>query len=100
VSDEYLWILRGHTVVPATIDEWMAWMDATHADERRVDLTEIGEDCAVSTVFLGCLIRFETLVMGGPLDETTVRADTWEQAVCAHQMAVAAVRAEQQGGAA
>ncbi|MCK9459533.1 MAG: hypothetical protein M0R80_07835 [Proteobacteria bacterium] len=71
-------------------------------EHRRVDLTEIDEECNVSTVFLcldhnhsgvGLPILFETLIRGGPHDGKVWRFSAYGQAKKAHWEVVDALQA-------
>jgi hypothetical protein len=80
------WILEGHTPKPvATVQEWARDFERGH---RQVALDRVGR-VKVSTVFLGIdhnfsgkgpPLLFETMVFGGPLNETQVRTATWREA--------------------
>lgn len=63
--------------------------------DRRVDWTDLGELGRVSTVFLcSCADRdrcFETMVRGGPLDETFDWYGSWDAAEQGHARMVARV---------
>lgn len=69
-------------------------------DHKRIALTEITSEIAVSTVWLGIdhgwgqsvPIIFEMMVFGGPLDQEQWRYATKEAALAGHDQAVAAVR--------
>lgn len=95
MRDHY--ILDGHTPRPTELMEWAAWFQ--NAD-RTVARTEVGETL-VSTVFLGIdhrfnegpLLLFETLVLGGPLDQEMERYSTWDEATAGHATMVDRVRA-------
>lgn len=68
---------------------WAKWFES--GDVRRVASTVIGT-VRISTVFLsldhafggGEPMLFETMVFGGPLDESQERCSTWEQAEALH----------------
>jgi hypothetical protein len=74
-----------------------------HEMYRRVALTNIGDDIAISTVWLGIdhnfihdgpPLIFETMVFGPVLDEEQWRYSTLAAAQRGHREAVALVRAE------
>ncbi len=78
---------------PETFARFMADMEA-----RRVELTKIDDSIEVSTVFLGIdhnhsgsgpPVLFETMVFGGPYDDTQDRYCTWEEAESGHAKWVA-----------
>jgi len=71
--------------------------------DRKVANDEIG-DAQVSTIFLvidhnfgddGPPLLFETMVFGGPLDESQERYSTWAEAVAGHARWVEKVKATQ-----
>lgn len=79
--------------------EWARWME--HAN-RHVGYTEITSACNVSTVFLGLDHRhfgngppviFETMIFGGPLDQSQWRYSSWDNAEIGHKAAVRKARA-------
>ena len=82
--------LIGHKTKPVEdVLEFGRWYETA---ERRVDETKIGK-VTVSTVFLGVNhqfmtggppILFETMVFGGPLDDSQERYSTWEEAEAGH----------------
>lgn len=95
----HYWVLdvASRTVRPArSIRDWEANY-AVDSDLRRVGgawiCDQIGERCAISTVFLGINHAFgsgppklfETLVMGGRLDQEIWRYATWDDAWAGHQ---------------
>lgn len=90
--------LIGHEAVECDLMEWALQMDD---ENRRVAKDSIG-DVDISTVFLGLdhqfepggpPLIFETMIFGGPLDQTRERYSTWEQAEAGHARWVAAVKA-------
>ena len=89
---------------PELCDEilrWAAWFE-TSADARRVAGTDVGT-ARVSTVFLGIdhafgdgpPILYETMVFGGPMDQTQDRYHTKEEALAGHEAMVERVKASQ-----
>ena len=93
------YILDGKRVVPASsLEQWARFMEDT--DSRRVADTSL-RGCRVSTLCLGLDHRFigegpplvfETMVVGGPLDQDTQHYATWQEAEHGHWAAVRAVR--------
>ena len=76
------------------------WGHFFESGERIVDQTTIG-DALVSTVFIGLDHRFdgngppllfETMIMGGPLDDYTWRYSSWDDAEAGHRGAVRKAR--------
>lgn len=95
--------LNGHTVVPATRDEYLIAHTARRRtvehgndDPWRVAYDELeldGGTVVVSTVFLGMEhgfdehgppIVFETLIQGGEMDDTMQRYSSWDEAADGH----------------
>jgi hypothetical protein len=83
-------------VVPCGVREYAATIESM----RRVALDSI-EDVDVSTVFLGLdhgfggkPLWFETMIVGGPLDDSQERYTTIEEAEAGHARWVALVRGE------
>lgn len=83
------YILDGHrAVVEPNQNVWAEWFGK---HDRRVARTEIG-NAVVSTVFLsldhsygdGPPMLFESLIMGGPMDQEMRRYSTWEEAERGH----------------
>jgi hypothetical protein len=104
MADKY--ILDGHETRPADLLEWASWFENT---DRTVAKTTVGRDAhkaEVSTVFLGLdhsfgtgpPLLFETLVIGGPLDEEMERYSTWDDAEAGHAAMVERVSAARAGG--
>lgn len=83
--------------------------EGQYPDRKRdnwcVGRTSVGKDVQVSTVFLGLdhgygegpPILFETLVFGGPLDQSGDRYCTWEEAEAGHERWVKAAGGESEG---
>lgn len=81
--------------IPSKVDDIKQWEGMCNIEKRRVGYTDVNEDVAVSTVFLGLdhaipslhgntPILFETMIMGGPNDGYQERYATWEQAEAGH----------------
>lgn len=91
-------LVNGKIVRCESIDEAMC----AFASDRRVDYTDIGPDCHVSTVFLGLdhnyngpdhpPILFETMVFGGDWDGRTYRYTNMGEAKRGHWEIVTALR--------
>lgn len=88
--------LDGHTPVPC---EPSALSKAYSKENRIVAQTNIDKETMISTVFLmfdhnwrddGPPILFETMIFGGPLDQSQWRYCTWDEAEDGHLLAVAA----------
>ena len=85
---------------PASLAWWMNQMEGDADLLRRVARDDIG-DALVSTVFLGLNHRwddgppliFETMIFGGPHDESQWRYSTEAMAQAGHAAIVAALRA-------
>lgn len=94
MSEHY--ILDNRKAVPVDLMTWATWFETA---DRHVAKTQIGE-VEVSTVFLGLdhnygggrLHLFETMVFGGPLDQSQERCATWEEAEAQHEAACNLVR--------
>ena len=99
MADTDNYILDGHKVVPATIEQWLDWFGT--ANRHFVDVTILDDGTRVSTVFLGIdhnfggdgpPLLFETMVFppepdyGGDL--YMERCSTWEEAEDMHKRAV------------
>lgn len=93
------WILDGHTPVPEP--DARAWAEFMQQARRHIGLDRIEQaECDpvdVSTVFLGLdhnwtcngpPLLFETLVIGGPLDQEMYRYATWQEAERGHRIVV------------
>lgn len=101
-----LYILEGHTVIPAPSEEaWEILLD--DLQKRRVAYTEITPEIEVSTVFLGTdstfgrgpqPLVFETLVSGGEFHGQIMRYATWDEAEAGHNATCAAVMGTLQPG--
>lgn len=84
--------------VPSDLMEWARWFDDAN---RRIGYTEITSQIYVSTVFLGLdhrhfgggpPILFETMIFGGPLDQSQWRYSSWDDAEAGHRAAVRKAR--------
>lgn len=86
-------ILEGKTLVPVNVREWGEWFeqaDRVLASDYTLDGTH------VSTVFLGLDHSFglgppevfETMIFGGPHDQSCWRYSTYDAAVAGHRHAV------------
>jgi hypothetical protein len=93
------YILDGKKPIPADLQTWFKWLK-TAGDNRVVAKTHT-RNGDVSTVFLGVNVGwwynerllFETLVVGGPLADTTKYYATWRGAEAGHKRMVKRVRA-------
>lgn len=81
---------EAHTPVVTDLTTWAVWMrDATR---WRVKSEEV-QGAHLSTIFLGLDHRygagppllFETMVLGGPLDQEQERCSTWAEAEAQHE---------------
>ena len=93
------YILEDKTVKQVDFLTWIMWYQQA---DRTIARTEIG-NVIVSTVFFGLDFSlgseeypelFETMILGGELDGTKIRATTWEQAEELHERYVSMVKAE------
>ncbi|MET0724213.1 MAG: hypothetical protein ABWY64_25770 [Tardiphaga sp.] len=88
-------------VVPVDMMTWARWLEENN-NNRSVGYTEITSQCRVSTVFVSGLdlrfegdgppILFETMIFGGPLDDSQWRYASYDDAVTGHQTAVTKAR--------
>ena len=86
--------LEGHKPIPCNFDD-PDYMGIWKDEIRRVGLDE-WMGIKISTVFLvinhnwgdGPPVLFETMIFGGPLDETIERYCTWEEAEEGHKRLV------------
>ena len=83
------YVLEGRTPKRVTYAEWVIFFERGN---RTVALDMVGK-VKVSTVFLGIdhnfrgegpPLLFETMVFGGPLNETQERCSTWAEAEAQH----------------
>jgi hypothetical protein len=82
----------------STMDGLTAWAEMMGRDANRtVGYTQITSEIMVSTIFLGLDHRysgdgppllFETMVFGGPLNESMWRYSSWDDAEAGHRAAV------------
>jgi hypothetical protein len=97
-------ILEGKAPREVSLLEYVEWNDGPPPPgkdmRRRIARTEIAPGVWVSTVFLGLdhampdeqgPVLFETLVIGGPLDDTMLRYRTYDEAEAGHASMVEAV---------
>jgi hypothetical protein len=93
------WIPEGDTPREVDFDEYVKWAQEPFEKTRRIAKTKIGR-VEVSTVFLtidhnwagGPPILFETMIFGGPHDESQWRYHTRAEAEAGHARVVAALR--------
>jgi hypothetical protein len=95
-----LYILNAdHTTEP--VDDLMEWAKRFERNNRTVARTELPFGVWVSTVFLGVdhayndtfkPLIFETMIFGGPYDETQKRYSTWGEAERGHYTCVTACK--------
>lgn len=97
------WILdeEGHAIEVDLIT-WAKWLE--HPDNRIVGYTQITSEVWVSTVFIGIdmgfrditgggpPILFETMIFGGPLNDTMDRYSSYDDAMTGHKMYVKRAR--------
>lgn len=91
------YILEGKKAVQCDMMTWANWYEKTK--DRHVQDERVGE-MRISTVFLGLdhsfgegpPLIFETLVLGGPLDQEMERYSTWEEAEKGHRAMVEKVK--------
>ncbi len=94
------WVLRGHKAVPAKdVIEWGVFFEEIANRRVAEDFIRQPEQdpVRVSTVFIGMdhnffsegpPLLFESMVFGGPLDETLYRYATWDEAEAGHRMLI------------
>ncbi len=99
ILDRYI-LDADHRPVKATLMQWAMWFE--DITNRIVDYTEITSETNVSTVFLGLDHRFdrsgppllfETMIFGGPHDQSGWRYASWDDAEVGHKAAVRKARA-------
>lgn len=78
-------------------DTWAEWFSKNDRSVKKTDLNvvidgKVIREVQVSTVFIGISIKvpsdkslFETMVFGGPLDQTKIESSTWDKAVKTHE---------------
>ena len=94
------YILSGHKAMPC--DDLLKWAEWVETADRVVAQETVGK-VVVSTVFLGLdysfgngpPLFFETMVLGGPIDQETKLYTTWDEAVTGHQAMVELVKAKE-----
>lgn len=87
----------GTPVAEPNVMKWAAWFSEC---DRQVAKTELPGDVTVSTVFLGVdhsfgggtPLLYETMIFGGPLDETCCRYATREAALAGHEYHIGAAK--------
>ncbi len=95
-TDHYILSMSGDPIPEPDLMTWALWFEKHNAD-RQVVRTELPGDVVVSTVFLGLDHSFgrgepqlfETMIFGGPLDETQDRYATRQAAMNGHAHYVA-----------
>lgn len=89
---------KDHTVRSVGREEWVKWIQ--FENNLRVDFTVVDGGTRVSTIFLGIDHNstmmptpklFETMVVGGELDQEQERYATWDEAKVGHGAMVALV---------
>jgi hypothetical protein len=99
-SPRYYILDAEHHTIEVNFIEWVMWFD--EISNRLVDYTQITSEVSVSTVFLGLdhrfhgngpAILFETLIFGGPLDQSMWRYSSYDDAQAGHVAAVRNARA-------
>lgn len=105
MTDKY--ILDGHKAVPEPdLLKWGKWFESCNRTVKkdRATISFKGKDIGfveVSTIFLGLDHRFgegdpllfETMILGGPLDQEMDRCSTWEAAEKMHEKMCERVKA-------
>lgn len=102
MTDHYILNAAGDPVPEPDLMTWAMWFKKHNAD-RQLARTELPGDVVVSTVFLGIDHSFgrgrptlyETMIFGGPLDETQDRYETRQAALNGHEHYVALAKAAQ-----
>jgi len=92
------YILNGKTPVPCP--DLMVWAEFMSRHDRRVCLTELSPNTAISTVFLGLdhnfsrgkgkPLLFETMIFVDGIGMDSRRFSTWDEAESFHRLAVSA----------
>lgn len=99
MNGHYILDAEGNPVAEPNPLAWARWFEE-HNNDRQVARTELPDSVTVSTVFLGLdhsfepgkVLLFETMIFGGPLDETQCRYETREQALKGHEYYVSAAK--------
>ena len=89
-------ILRDREVILVDLMTWANWLEENQG-AGIVEKTELGGGVRISTVFMGIdhsmggesPLWFETMISGGPLDQSQWRYNNWKQAEKGHRFAVA-----------
>ena len=92
MTDHYILSISGDPIPEPDVMKWALWFEAHNAD-RQLARTELEDGIIVSTIFLGLDHSFghgepqlyETMIFGGPLDETQDRYATRQAAVNGHE---------------
>jgi hypothetical protein len=90
--------------MPLAIDDVLIWAQWFETADRQIARTDVGE-VKVSTVFLGmdhgwgdgAPVLWETMLFGGPEDQTLWRYSSRMEALAGHAEAVALVEAARTG---
>lgn len=96
MDGHYILNVAGDPVLEPDVMRWARWFEG-HNQDRVVARTELPGDVIISTVFLGLDHAFgrgeprlfETMIFGGPLDETQDRYATRQAAINGHRYYVA-----------
>lgn len=88
----------GNPVAEPDVLAWARWFQTA---DRTIGHTELNGGVVVSTVFMGLdrafgagpPLLFETMIFGGPLDETQYRYSTRAAALSGHESAIAEAQA-------
>jgi hypothetical protein len=98
-SSFYILAPDSHEPINVSIEDWAEWLRAGGREQKRVDLTKVG-NYYVSTVFLGTdhnwfeqgePILFETMIYhcsNGEFEDDQWRYCTWDEAVKGHNQIV------------
>lgn len=92
MNDHYILSASGDPVPESDVMTWAIWF-SEHSNDRQIARTELPNGSVVSTVFLGLDHSFggrepqlyETMIFGGPLDETQDRYATRQAAINGHE---------------
>jgi hypothetical protein len=102
MNDHYILNISGDPVPEPDVMKWALWFEE-HNNDRRIARTELPDGVVVSTVFLGLdhsfgrgePLLFETMIFGGPHDETQDRYATRQAAINGHAHYVALARGDE-----
>jgi hypothetical protein len=100
MNDHYILSVAGDPIPEPDMMKWARWFEKGN---RQVARTELPGDITISTVFLGIDHSFgggepqlfETMIFGGPLDQTQDRYATRQAAVNGHEYYVQQAKAAQ-----